>query len=80
MKALDNLLLSKLLLHIPADYSWTDAGIVRIGAVRGIATFSIFLGRSMFRCWLTSFGRRSEATSACPAWLGRFLTAVRGIW
>ena len=32
------LLLRKLLPHIPADYSWTDAGIVRIGAARDIAT------------------------------------------
>ena len=55
MKSLDNLLLSKLLLHIPADYSWSDAGGVRIGAAKDIATSSISLARSMFRCLLTSF-------------------------
>ena len=41
MKVLDDLLRRKLLLHIPADYRWTDAGIVRIGAARDIAAYAI---------------------------------------
>ena len=49
---LDNLLLRKLLLHIPADYSWTDAGIVRIGSERDIAAYAIgdFRGKCLIFC------------------------------
>ena len=52
MKTLDNLLLRKLLLHIPADYSWADAGIVRIGAERGIAAYTVgdFCGKCLIFC------------------------------
>ena len=49
---LDNLLPRKLLLHIPADYGWTDAGIVRIGAARDIAAYAIgdFRGKCLIFC------------------------------
>ena len=52
MKTLDNLLLRKLLLHIPADYRWMDAGIVRIGAERDIAAYAIgdFRGKCLLFC------------------------------
>ena len=52
MKPLDNLLLRKLLLHIPADYLWSDAGIVRIGAARDIAAYAIgdFRGKCLIFC------------------------------
>lgn len=52
MKSLANLLLRKLLLHIPADYRWTDAGIVRIGAARDIAAYTIgdFRGKCLIFC------------------------------
>lgn len=52
MKTLDNLLLRKLLLHIPADYRWMDAGIVRIGAARDIAAYEIgdFRGKCLIFC------------------------------
>lgn len=68
MKTLDNLLLRKLLLHIPADYRWMDEGIVRIGAERDIATSSISSARSMFRCLSTSFkGNDWNADMNCLA-------------
>lgn len=49
---LDNLLLRKLLLRIPADYRWTDAGIVRIGAAKDIAAYAIgdFRGKCLIFC------------------------------
>ena len=52
MKSLANLLLRKLLLHIPADYRWSDAGIVRIGAARDVAAYTIgdFRGKSLIFC------------------------------
>ena len=47
-----DLFLRKLLLHIPADYSWTDAGIVRIGVARDIAAYAVgdFRGKSLIFC------------------------------
>ena len=52
MKPLDNLLLRKLLLRIPADYLWSDAGIVCIGAARDIAAYTIgdFRGKCLIFC------------------------------
>ena len=52
MKSLDNLLLCKLLLHFQADYRWSDAGIVRIGAARDIAAYTIgdFRGKCLIFC------------------------------
>ena len=46
------LLLRKLLLRIPADYSWTDAGIVRIGASEDIAAYTVgdFRGYCLIFC------------------------------
>ena len=52
MKTLNDLLLRNLLLHRPADYRWTDAGIVRIGAARDIAAYAIgdFRGKCLIFC------------------------------
>ena len=88
MNSLDNLLLNKLLLHIPADYSWSDAGIVRIGADRDIAAYAVgdFRGKCLIFChgngetavseryW---FGKLAEAgvSVICPDYRGYGLSS-----
>ena len=71
-----DLLLRKPLLHIQADYSWTDAGIVCIGAARDIAAYAIgdFRGKCQIFChgngetavseryWFERLGRVSVPT------------------